>query len=383
VSDDFDVIVIGVGAMGSAACCHLAARGLRVLALDRFDVPNTMGSSHGLSRMIRTAYYEHPHYVPLLRRAFELWRELERQSGRKLLHETGGLYMGSPDDPLIFGSMISAQEHNLPHRLLSREELARDFPQFEVPADFVAMLEDHAGLLIPEQCVAAHADLAVMHGAKVHVSEPVISWSSDASGVSVTTARTTYRAARAVFTAGPWTQKLLHDLKVKLVVTRQVLGWVHPPDPEPFQLGVLPVWAIGHEDGSLHYGFPILPDGEGFKLAHHKPGTVTDPDDVQRSATSADEEEIRTGLRQFIPSADAPISSIRICMYTNSPDHNFIIDRHPLHENVTIACGFSGHGFKFASVVGEILADLATQGATELPAQFLGIGRFERRKGRV
>ena len=376
MSGDFDVIVVGVGAMGSSACYHLASRGLRVLGLDRFDVPNTMGSSHGLSRMIRTAYYEHPHYVPLLRRAFELWRELERQSGRKLLHETGGLYMGSPDDPLIFGSMSSAQEHNLPHRLLSREELARDFPQFEVPDDFVAMLEDQAGLLIPEQCVAAHAELAVMNGAKVHANEPVISWASDAAGVTVRTARDTYRADHVVFTAGPWTDKLLRDLDVELIVTRQVLGWVHPPDPAPFQLGVLPVWAIGHADGSLHYGFPILSDGEGFKLAHHRAGMPTDPDDVQRSATPSDEEEIRAGLQQFVPTADAPVASIRICMYTNSPDHHFIIDRHPQHENVTVACGFSGHGFKFAAVVGEILADLATRGETELPAKFLSLKRF-------
>ncbi|MBA2707423.1 MAG: N-methyl-L-tryptophan oxidase [Gemmatimonadaceae bacterium] len=362
--------------MGSAACCHLASRGVRVLGLDRFDVPNTMGSSHGLSRMIRTAYYEHPHYVPLLQRAFELWRELEQQSGRKFLHETGGLYMGTPDDPLIFGSMTAAQEHNLPHRLLSREELARDFPQFAVPADHVAMLEDQAGLLLPEEAIRAHAELAVGNGGEIHANEALTGWSSDRSGITATTEQGIYRARHAIFTSGAWTDKLVRDLGVDLRVTRQVLGWVHPPEPSSFELGTLPVWAIGHPDGSLHYGFPILPDGEGFKLAHHKPGALTDPDLLQRMPTLADEQEISAGLQQFIPSADAPIASIRICMYTNSPDHHFIIDRHPEYANVTLAYGFSGHGFKFASVIGAILADLSTRGETDLPAQFLSLKRF-------
>jgi sarcosine oxidase len=374
--NDFDIIVIGVGAMGSAACYHLASRDLRVLGLDQFDIPNTMGSSHGLSRMIRSAYYEHPDYVPLLRRSFQLWHALERDSGEKLLHLTGGLYLGTADDPLISGSMAAAQQFNLTHQLLSRDQLIRDYPQFQLRDDFVGLLEQKAGLLLPEKCVAAHTNLARQHGAKINANEQVTDWTSDSAGVTVTTPWATYRARHLVITAGPWTQKLVRDLGIELRVTRQVLGWVHPKDPSAFEFGALPVWAIGHPDGSLHYGFPILPDGEGFKLAWHKPGQPTDPDHVNRAPLPGDEEEIRLALRQFIPAADGPLSSMRICLYTNSPDHHFIIDRHPAHANVTLACGFSGHGFKFASVVGEILADLATTGRTDLPAAFLGMNRF-------
>jgi len=376
MAEDYDVIVIGVGAMGSAACYQLASRGVRVLGIDRFDVPNAMGSSHGLSRMIRSAYYEHPDYVPLLRRAWELWHELERESGWKLLHVTGGLYMGRVDDELIFGSMAAAQEHALEHRLLSREELARDFPMFNVPWDFVGMLEERAGLLEPEKCVAAYARLARSKGATIATNEQVMVVSAERDGVTVVTDKGGYSARQVVYTAGPWTSKLFPALPVKLVVTRQTLGWVKPRDAGKFELGRFPVWAIGHEDGSLHYGFPVLPDGMGLKIGHHKPGEATDPDSVNREVSAEDERLIREAVREFIPEAEGEIAAMRICLYTNSSDHHFVIDRFPDERRVTVACGFSGHGFKFASVVGEIVADLVTNGKTELPVDFISLKRF-------
>jgi sarcosine oxidase len=372
VATDYDVIVVGVGGMGSAVCYHLARRGVRVLGIERFGIPNTLGSSHGFSRMIRMAYFEHADYVPLLRRAFGLWEELERASGGKLFYKVGGIYMGRPSDPAIAGALASARMHGLPHELLSREDLASRYPQFCLPDDFVGMWEENAGLLVPEKCVEAFARLAREAGAEILENEEALEWGEG----WVRTSGGEYRAKEIVFTAGPWTSKLVRELGVKLVVTRQVMGWVWPKKPELFELGRLPVWAIGHADGSLHYGFPMLPDGQGFKVAWHHTGEVTDPDTVRRETSAADEEEFRSVLREMIPEADGKLAAMRTCLYTNSPDHHFVLDRVPGMRGVTVACGFSGHGFKFASVIGEILADWVTKGRTDLPVGFLGMGRF-------
>ena len=373
---DFDVIVIGVGAMGSSACWHLARRGIRVLGLEQFDIPHALGSSHGQSRMIRLAYYEHPDYVPLLRRAYELWHELEAASGQKLLHLTGGLYMGPPDGEIVAGSLQSARTHGLAHEVLTRDELARQFPQFQLPESYVALHEPQAGFLVPERVISAYAELALRAGAEIHGREPVLDWKQEPGGITVRTARGEYRADKLIVCGGAWSARLLADLDLRLTVTRQVLAWVWPKEPELFALGRLPVWAIDRLDGTIHYGFPMMSDVPGFKLAHHGPATPTDPDRVAREVLPGDQQTFRPVLRAMIPAADGPLLSMKVCLYTNSPDHHFIIDRHPRHDRVTIACGFSGHGFKFASVVGEILADYATAGATRHPAGFLGLRRL-------
>jgi sarcosine oxidase len=373
---DFDVIVIGVGAMGSAACYHLARRGLRVLGLEQFSIPNDKGSSHGFSRMIRSAYYEHPDYVPLIRRSFELWHELERESGEKLLHITGGIYIGKPDSEFIAGSLKSAQVHHLPHEMLTRAELARRFPQFHVLEDFAALFEEQAGLIIPEAAIAAHAMLAQRSGAQILTDQRVLSWRTDSAGAAVTTADATWRADQLLFCGGSWTAKLLTDLAPRLIVTRQVIGWVQPRNLALFQLGHFPVWAIDDGDGKIHYGFPILPDGQGLKMGHHKPGVVSDPDTIDRTITEEDRADFCPAVGRYIPDAAGPILNMTVCMYTYSPDGHFIIDRHPNHPRVTFACGFSGHGFKFAPVIGEALADLATCVKTPLPIQFLSSSRL-------
>lgn len=374
----FDVIVVGLGTMGSSACFHLAARGVRVLGLEQFDIPHSRGAGHGFSRVIRTAYHEHPDYVPLLRSAFTLWRQLETESGQRLLYITGGLYMGSLGG-LPGQAMAAATEHGVPFELLDRAALDRRFPQFRVPESFVGMLEPNAGFVIPERAIAAHAGLALRHGAELHGREAVLRWSADSSGVSVTTDRGSYRAQRVVFCGGAWSERLLVDLGVPLRVTRQALGWVWPLKPELFELGRLPVWTIESAGGQgLHYGFPMMPDNPGFKLAHHWPGQPADPDSVSREPVAGDEETFRGVLHAMIPDADGPILSMRICLYTNSPDSHFIIDRHPSHENVVVACGFSGHGFKFAPVVGQAVADLATRGRSDHPIGFLGLARLRR-----
>ncbi len=372
----FDVIVIGVGAMGAAACCHLARRTVRVLGIERFNIPHDRGSSHGFSRMIRTAYYEHLDYVPLVRRAWTLWEELEREANQKILHATGGVYIGPAGSAFVERSRASAERHGLPHQMLDATQLAAKCPQFFVPSDYVALHEEYAGLVLPERAICAHVDLAIRFGGEIHGNEQVLEWSEHASGVTVRTDRGTYHADELIVAGGAWSDRLVRDLGIDLVVTRQVLGWVQPLRSRMFELGSMPVWAIDHLDGTIHYGFPMLPDNPGLKVAHHGRGPRVDPETVVRDALPGDEADFRSVLARFIPEADGPLLSIRICLYTNSPDGHFIIGRLPNHARVTIACGFSGHGFKFATVVGEALADLATKGKSELPIQFLGIERF-------
>ena len=378
----YDVIVVGVGAMGSAACYVLARRGVRVLGLEQFGIPHALGSAHGESRMIRLCYYEHPDYVPLLHRAYELWHELEQSQpggpSRGLFHVTGGVYMGPADSEFVLSSLRAAEVHGLPHELLTRERLAERFSQFQLPPDHIGLYEPNAGILVPERVVSTYAELALRHGAVLHGHEPVESWQAQGGAVNVRTQHRSYSADRLVVCGGAWSSRLLGDLGVPLVVTRQVMGWVWPRRREPFELGAFPVWAIDNPDATQHYGFPMLPGGLGLKIAHHFQNGPADPDSIDRQVQPDDESDFRPTLRRFIPQADGPLLAIRVCMYTNSPDSHFIIDRHPRHECVVLACGFSGHGFKFASVIGEVLADLAVSGRTDLPIEFLGLDRFRR-----
>jgi sarcosine oxidase len=372
-----DVIVVGLGAMGSATAYQLAARGVRVLGLEQFDVPHALGSSHGSSRMIRLAYYEHADYVPLLRRAYTLWHQLEAECGRTIIHVTGGLYMGPPASPVVSGSLDAARRHGLSHETLDAAAVAKRFPQFHLPDDYRAMLDPDAGFVMPERAVGAYCDLAMRRGAELHGREPVLEWRADRAGVTVRTPRATYAAGHVVFCGGPWSGTLVRDLGVPLAVSRQVQAWVWPRRPERFDLGRMPVWAIDLPDDSFPYGFPLHRDGApGLKLAFHGRGPTVDPDTVSREPAPEDELALRPILQRFLPDADGPLLSLRVCLYTNSPDHAFIVDRHPTVPNVTLACGFSGHGFKFASVMGAAIADLATTGASPLPVGFLGLGRF-------
>jgi sarcosine oxidase len=373
----FDVIVVGVGSMGSAACYHLARRGARVLGLEQFDVPHSLGSGHGYSRMIRLAYFEHPDYVPLLRRSYELWDQLQAELGRDVIHVTGGLMLGPPGAEVVEGSIRSVREHGLPHEILDAAETSKRFPQFVIPEHYRVLHDHKAGLLLPERAIAGYAELALRGGAELHGREAVVDWQTDGSGVTVRTAKQAYRAAKVIFCGGAWTSRLVSELGVALTITRQPLVWVWPKTPELFELGRMPVWIMEHRDGSNHYGFPMLPDNPGLKLATHVRGSVVaDPDALDRQPHDADEQAIRPMLRDHLPAADGPVLSVRICMYTNSPDSHFIVDRHPRHPNALLACGFSGHGFKCASALGEALAELALDGKSRLPLGFLGLSRF-------
>lgn len=375
----YDVIVVGVGAMGAATCWQLARRGIRTLGLEQFDVPHSRGSSHGYSRMTRMAYHENPAYVQLLRRAYQLWGELEQESGEVILHAVGGLYMGAENGPLVRGSLQSAREHKLPYELLDRQALHDRYPQFEVPDDWVGLLEAKGGFLIPELAICAMTQLAMMKGCRIQAHESVVAWDADADGVTVRTRRGTYHADQIVFTSGAWAHKILPPINGRLLITRQVLGWVWPSEPARFRLGTLPVWMIDRGDTSLYYGFPMITLSPGLKIALHEPLSLTDPDAVNRVINDEDEETFRECLRRNIPTANGPLLALRTCLYENTPDGNFIIDQLPERRRVTFACGFSGHGFKFATVVGEILADLSTRSRSDLPIGFLRLDRFTAR----
>ena len=377
MSAPYDAIVIGVGTMGASAALALARRGLRVLGLEQFDIPHAQGAHHGQSRMFRMSYYEHPDYVPLLRRSLELWRGLESESSQSLLHLTGAVYLGRPEGELVSRSAEAARIHGLPHELLSASALRDRYPQFAASHGYAAMAEEQAGFVVPERAVSAMASLAIQSGAELRAREGVLSWRRAGDEFEVSTSRGVYTSKRLIFTCGAWTSRLVKDLGIELLVTRQVMGWVDPPKPERFALDRFPCWAAEIDGGSVHYGFPILPWHPGLKVAHHFRGAQADPDAVDRSMSPADEADFRVGL-QHLNSAEGPTLSAAVCTYTNSPDSHFIIDRHPHATGVTIACGFSGHGFKFAPVVGEILAGLAVDGSTKLPAQFLGLRRFAR-----
>jgi sarcosine oxidase len=371
----YDVIVAGVGGMGSAAAYELARRGRRVLALEQFAVGHDRGSSHGLTRIIRKAYYEHPDYVPLVCRAYERWYDLEQRTGRHLLTECPCLSVGRPDSCLITGVQESAAQHALPVENLAADELRRRYPAFRFDDNYVGVLERTAGFLYVDDCVRAYAIEAVRLGAELREHEPVQSWEAGASGVSVQTAKGRYAAGRLVLTAGPWAARLLRQWGRPLTVMRQVPQWFGTRDDRLFRRDVFPLY-IAEVPGGAFYGFPLL-DPAGAKVAqHYGAPELPGPDEIRYEPTDEDERPVRDFLRAHLPAVDGPRHRASVCAYTLTPDRHFVIDLHPEHPNVALAAGFSGHGFKFASVVGEILADLAEGGRTELPIGMFRVGRF-------
>jgi len=371
----FDVIVIGVGGMGSATVYELARRGVRVLGLEQFEIPHDRGSSHGLSRIIRLAYAEHPFYVPLLRRSYVLWRLLERKTGKRLLITTGGIDAGEPDSDTIRGSLRSCAMHDIPHVVLDARQLTDRHPGYRLPESMVAVYQPDAGLLIPEQCVTSYVAEARRLGAEVHTSERVAEWQVRHHEVQVTTDVATYRASRVILTAGPWVSKLLPMLQSLAIPKRQVMLWTQPLRPEHFTPEVFPIFNMEGLGGRF-YGFPSH-GGSGFKIGkYHHRQEHADPDDVDRECHPEDERVLREGIAAYFPDANGPALAMKVCLFTNSPDEHFILDVHPDHPEVAIAAGFSGHGFKFCSVIGEIMAQLALEGGTSHDIGMFRLSRF-------
>ncbi|MFD9567315.1 N-methyl-L-tryptophan oxidase [Streptomyces sp. NPDC059994] len=378
----YDVIVLGLGGMGSAAAQHLAARGVRVLGLERFGPVHAHGSSHGGSRITRQSYFEDPAYVPLLLRAYELYDRIERDSGRGIALLCGGMMVGRPDCRTVAGAVRSAREWDLPHEMLDAREIRRRFPAMNPLDDEVALYEARAGLLRPETTVAAHLQLATKAGAELHFEEPVTRWEElpGGRGVRVHTAENCYTAGHLVICPGAWAPGLLADLGVPVRVERQVMYWFAPEGgTEPFLPERQPVFVWEEADGVQVYGFPAI-DGPagGVKVAFfRKNGAPCTPGTIDRTVAPAEVEEMATAMRRVTPTLPGTFLRAVTCMYSTTPDEHFVIARHPAHPGTTtVACGFSGHGFKFVPVVGEILADLALDGTTAHPIELFDPHRF-------
>jgi sarcosine oxidase len=406
----YDAIVLGVGGFGSGALYHLARRGARVLGIERFGVAHDRGSSHGQTRIIRKAYFEHPDYVPLLHRAYDLWHELESETGRPLLHPIGLFLAGRADCESVTGTLRAAELHDLPVERLTASEARGRFPMYRFPDEFTVVVEREAGYLAVEECVRAHVEAACRRGAELRTNETVVASSSEGTGVRVRTDRGEYLAAKLVVTAGPWAAQVLGELRRRNAEQRGAMGGRNPgayapgsPGAQCDTIGTDARWsdwlhvvrkpvfwfpaderydvAAGNTAfffetlSGQFYGFPRL-DGCTIKVAEHTQGdAVADPLAVDRTQHAGDLARLAEFLREFLPEVVPTPVQHSVCLYTKSPDGHFLIDRHPEFPQVLVAAGFSGHGFKFTSVLGQALAELALDRATALPVGFLSLAR--------
>jgi sarcosine oxidase len=371
-TERYDVVVVGVGGMGSAALYHLARRGKRVLGLERFDLLHEHGSSHGLTRIIRLAYFEHPGYVPLLHRAYELWRELEADAGERLLRITGIVEGG---ERILDGVLRACDEHDLEHEVLSGAEIARRFPAYRLPPDVEVAFQPDGGFVVPERCIVAHVQGALAHGAVLRARERVLEWTETDGGVRVRTDRGEIDAERIVLTAGTWSQGVARLQPGLVGASRQALAWLQPSRPELFEPDRMPVFNLVVDDEHF-YGFPAhgIP---GFKLGRFdRFGSVADPETIDREPTLADEAPLRAFAERYFPEGAGPTIALKTCLFEPTPDEHFLIDIHPDAPSAVVGAGFSGHGFKFSSVVGEILADLAIDGSTRHDVGLFRLDRF-------
>jgi sarcosine oxidase len=366
-SKHFNTIVVGVGGMGSATCYHLAKRGKRVLGLEQFDIPHMRGSSHGYTRIIRLAYYEHPSYVMLLKRSYELWHAIEQTAGEKLLHYTGSIDAGPAESWVFKGALQSAVQYDLPHEVLTGIEMQSRFPGYRFPQDLMALYQPQGGFLTPERCIVAYANAAMDLGAEIHGREKVLSYEPNGTGgVRVRTDRDEYEADTLIVTAGAWDAQLMPHLAGLAVPERQVLAWLQPQKPEYFKPSNFPVFNCLVPEGRF-YGFPVhgVP---GFKFGkYHHFEETGNPDRLIVDANEPrpeDEIMLRDFASRYFPDGTGPTMTLATCMFTNTPDGHFIIDQHPNLPQVFYASPCSGHGYKFASVIGEIMADLGERGET-------------------
>ncbi|HYA56130.1 MAG TPA: N-methyl-L-tryptophan oxidase [Nitrososphaerales archaeon] len=371
----WDAIVVGCGIMGASVSYNLASRGLRVLNLERFGVNHKFGSSHGQTRIIRLAYYEDQRYVPLLRKAFQSWREAEARSGKRLLQVTGGLMIGREDEELVQGVLKSAKTHGLPHEVLSPAEAAKRFPAFTLGKEYTTVFEPNAGVLFAEECVRAFVGLASEIGCEFRFSEQVKGWKSDPEGIEVQTSNGTQAANKVVFCAGPWNGQLLRGL-LPLQCERQVPLWFSSGGQDTFFPPKMPVFIMEEEKGVFYYGTPDV--GHGVKVARTHGGEVSGPDDVRREVTERDVAPVRGFITRRMARLDGPPIASTICTYSNTPDLNFAVGVHPADSRIIVMSACSGHGFKFASVLGEVAADLATDRKVPFDISFLSPGRFAR-----
>lgn len=354
-SKTYDIIVIGLGANGAAALYHLAKTNKKILGLDRFHPPHQKGSSHGESRIIRQAYHESPLYVPLVKAAYPLWAGLEKAAGKPLFQKTGGLLLGAPDTTVVQGAKLSALTHDIPFEWLDTTAIRNRFPVFKPTSGTVGVLENEAGILFPEECIRAFLGQAAKQGATIHTGEPVLKITPGDQAITITTPTASYETEKCIVSTGAWLNTLLPELHLPLSVRRQPLFWFRNTN-DNFGPSKMPIFIWEYEKEKMFYGFPDL--GSGAKLAPHHGGRPIAPDDLENDVTTEETNAIATLAKRYLD-FDPVFDHATTCMYTNTPDEHFIIDRHPLHPNIIVASPCSGHGFKFSPATGQLLAELA------------------------
>jgi sarcosine oxidase len=372
----YDVAVVGLGAMGSAALYHLAAHGVRVVGIDAGDPPHTLGSTHGRTRIIREAYAEHPSYVPLVRRAYANWAALENASGVTLFRQTGGLMLGPPDGSLVSGAAESARQHDIDVEQLDFRQANERFPALAATSEMVGLVETSAGMLFPELCVQTHISLARSLGAEIRAKTNVVALSTGSGGVRIMTTGGAISARKLVLAAGPWTNELLAmlDAPLPLEVERQTVHWFDPREPSVVGPDRLPIVMVEHEPERIFY---VIPDvGDGVKAGIHHEGAVVSPHSVDRDVLPVDIEPVRELMHRFVPAGAGKSRESAVCLYTNTLDHDFVIDTLPSNKDVVLLSACSGHGFKFASAIGEIAAQLAVDAAPALDVSHFSSSRF-------
>ncbi len=373
---NFDVAVLGLGATGSAAAYHLAKTGKTILAIDKFTPLHPFGSSHGESRIIREAYFESPIYVPLVQQAYQLWHALERESGKKLLLKTGGLMLGNADTAVVKGAKSSADTHHLKYEYLDHTEISQRFPGFKPTPDTVGVFEKNAGILFPEACIKTHLELAKERGVTFQYNEAVAHITGKGDEVEIITDKGRYTAGKVVVSVGSWLGELMPELQLPLSIRRQVLHWFNSENdltkprflPENF-----PIYIWEYAPNRMFYGFPDL--GEGIKIAFHHGGELTTPDGIDRTVSKEEIRQMEELTKRYL-NINPTYHHSAVCMYTNTPDEDFIIDYHPAHKNIIIASPCSGHGFKFSSAVGKILCNMAADQPLNADLSFFSISRL-------
>jgi sarcosine oxidase len=357
----FDVAVLGVGGIGSAACYHLARTGLRVVGIEQFSIPHSRGSSHGVTRILREGLHENETYVPLVRRALELWRELEKASGTQLFYQTGSLDIGLPESSIVVGSLNSCQRWSIPHETFAASELRRRYPVLRIYDEMVAVFQPNSGFVLAEGSITAHVNGAYDHGAEIHGHEKMIGWEANGDGYAIQTTHDRYEVGQIVFTVGAWASKVT-GLSVQVRPERAVLGWFQPKENAArFGVGSLPVWIIDSPDGGHFYGLPVF-GIPGFKLGRLSRNLdEVDPDLPLLEPDSRDEQDLRQFLEKHFPDANGSLLSMQTAFFEHSPDRHFIIGELPDFPGAWVIAGLSGHGFKYASALGELAKDLLVQ----------------------
>lgn len=381
--DSFDVVVIGLGIHGAATVHELARRGVRVLGIDMAEPPNARGSSNGRTRIIREAYFEGAIYVPLVQRAWDLWSELEELSGTVLCRTTGGVSVGPPDGELVRGALASAQEHGIEHELLTADQLRLRFPALLPHADHVAVYEPRAGVLLVEPCIRTLLRLAAGYGAVLRTGCAVENWRSDGDDVVITTTQGKVRARQLVIAAGAWLNPVLAmdtspgnvPLQLPLDIERQVPHWFAPAAGSHgrFRAETCPLTLLEYDVGRYIYTLPDV--GHGIKAGIHHEGEITSAQEIDREVRWSDEQRLRALVEQWLPGATDRVVAAEVCLYTNTRDGHFIVDRHPAHDNVLLLSPCSGHGFKFGPAIGEVAAELVVDGESWADLTAFSAGR--------